>query len=450
MPLRFTAAGRPAGAFEIYLSYRPVAAAVARDKRMIALLLAIGLALLWAVLYRIVARASRRLRRQAAENYGLARHDPLTGLPNRTMLGRAGRPRRAPRTAPRRLGRRAADRSRAVQRDQQHARRRQRRRGAARGRRAPAGRLRRFARGSRRRRRVRAAEHARCHHRQRRGACRAACWRRSSRRSRSTSSRSTSRRASAWPCSASTRTTRACCCSAPTWRSRTPARSAAGSRSTRPLLERADAPRLKLLGQVRGALLAGEFVLHYQPKVDLRDRRITGVEALVRWQHPELGLLAPDRFIELIEQTSLIGPLTFEVIEQALRQIAAWQRRGIALQVAVNLSARNLLDRDLPSRVAGTAARARCDSRAAGAGGHRERRDGRSRPRRARARGAAPDGRRRRDRRLRHGQRVVRVHRRAACDGAEDRPQLRDGHRRPATATGRSSARRSTSRATSA
>jgi EAL domain-containing protein (putative c-di-GMP-specific phosphodiesterase class I) len=118
-----------------------------------------------------------------------------------------------------------------------------------------------------------------------------------------------------------------------------------------PRLERADAPRLRLLGQVRGALAAGEFVLHYQPKVDLLDRRITGVEALVRWEHPELGLLGPDRFIELIEQTSLIGPLTNEVIEQALSQIAAWRRRGIALEVAVNLSARNLLDAGLPARV---------------------------------------------------------------------------------------------------
>ena len=119
-----------------------------------------------------------------------------------------------------------------------------------------------------------------------------------------------------------------------------------------PRLERADAGRLKLLGQVRGALAAGEFVLHYQPKVDLQDRRIRGVEALVRWQHPDLGLLPPDRFIEPIEQTALIGPLTLEVIDQALRQIAAWQRRGIVLQVAVNLSARNLIDAELPRHVA--------------------------------------------------------------------------------------------------
>ena len=80
MPLRFAASGPPEGAFEIYLSYRPIAAAIASDKRTIALLVAIGLALLWAILYRIVARASRRLRSQARENDRLARYDQLTGL----------------------------------------------------------------------------------------------------------------------------------------------------------------------------------------------------------------------------------------------------------------------------------------------------------------------------------------------------------------------------------
>jgi EAL domain-containing protein (putative c-di-GMP-specific phosphodiesterase class I) len=103
---------------------------------------------------------------------------------------------------------------------------------------------------------------------------------------------------------------------------------------------------------VRRALAGGEFILHYQPKVDLRDRSITGVEALVRWEHPELGLLPPARFIPLIEQTGLIGPLTHYVIERALTQIVAWRRRGIDVEVSVNLAARNLVDRELPDRIA--------------------------------------------------------------------------------------------------
>ena len=148
VPLRFKASGPPAGAFEIYLSYKPVAATVAKDKRTIALLLAIGLALLWAILYRIVARASLRLRRQADENYHLARHDTLTGLPNRMRFSEEVRSRGAPGGE----GGGAADRHRALQRDQQHARRRERRRGAARGRAAPAERLRRELRGARGRR----------------------------------------------------------------------------------------------------------------------------------------------------------------------------------------------------------------------------------------------------------------------------------------------------------
>ncbi|HYB23910.1 MAG TPA: hypothetical protein VED41_08950, partial [Solirubrobacteraceae bacterium] len=86
VPLRFAASGPPEGAFEIYLSYRTIAAAVAHDERMIALLIAIGLALLWVALYPIVAGASRRLRQQAEDNYSLARYDQLTGLPNRTLF----------------------------------------------------------------------------------------------------------------------------------------------------------------------------------------------------------------------------------------------------------------------------------------------------------------------------------------------------------------------------
>src|SRR5664279_2107792 len=107
-----------------------------------------------------------------------------------------------------------------------------------------------------------------------------------------------------------------------------------------------------LLGEARGALERGELILYYQPKMDLQNATITGVEALVRWRHPKRGLLAPHMFIPLIEQTALIGPLTLHVIDAALMQMVAWRERGIHLEMSVNLSARNLLDPELPSQVA--------------------------------------------------------------------------------------------------
>ena len=113
-----------------------------------------------------------------------------------------------------------------------------------------------------------------------------------------------------------------------------------------------DVANLTLVAELRRALAEHELVLNYQPKAELASGEITSVEALVRWQHPQRGLVAPDAFIPLAQETSLIGPLTLYVIEEALRQIHAWQQEGIELRVAVNLSTRNLLDRALPKQVA--------------------------------------------------------------------------------------------------
>ena len=102
--------------------------------------------------------------------------------------------------------------------------------------------------------------------------------------------------------------------------------------------------RLALVAELRRGIEEGQLVVHYQPKADLRSRRVSGVEALVRWEHPTRGLLAPDKFVSLAEQTGLIRPLTYVVLETALRQCRAWRDDGFDLDVAVNLSVHNLMD----------------------------------------------------------------------------------------------------------
>jgi diguanylate cyclase (GGDEF)-like protein len=104
------------------------------------------------------------------------------------------------------------------------------------------------------------------------------------------------------------------------------------------------ARRLAMVGELRHAIEANQLVLHYQPKVSVRDRRVCGFEALVRWMHPERGLVPPDEFIALAEQSGLIRPLTDWVIAKVLQQSAGWRRRGLALPIAVNLSVYNLRD----------------------------------------------------------------------------------------------------------
>jgi diguanylate cyclase (GGDEF)-like protein len=109
--------------------------------------------------------------------------------------------------------------------------------------------------------------------------------------------------------------------------------------------------RLTLLTELRRAIDRGELVLHYQPKVDLRTGEIHGVEALVRWEHAERGTIPPDEFIPPAQKTGVIGPLTMFVLDEALRQCRAWALQGLELCVAVNLSTRNLLDVHLPDTV---------------------------------------------------------------------------------------------------
>ena len=110
--------------------------------------------------------------------------------------------------------------------------------------------------------------------------------------------------------------------------------------------------RLSMLADFRRALLADEIVVHYHPIVDLRaNRRVHGAEALVRWQHPELGLLQPGAFLQIVEQTGLIASLTSRVIDRSIAECARWHAEGRPLSISVNLSMRNLLDPQLPREV---------------------------------------------------------------------------------------------------
>ena len=113
------------------------------------------------------------------------------------------------------------------------------------------------------------------------------------------------------------------------------------------------ARRLALLSELRDGIPRGELVLHYQPKVDLTTRQTTGVEALVRWQHPREGLLMPAQFMPEAERSELIEPLTRWVLDTALRQQREWRDAGRDLTMAVNISARSLTrDSELPAVVA--------------------------------------------------------------------------------------------------
>ena len=102
------------------------------------------------------------------------------------------------------------------------------------------------------------------------------------------------------------------------------------------------ARRLALLADLRQCIARDELVLHYQPKIDLRTGEVSGVEALIRWQHPVQGLLPPGTFMPEVENTELIEPLTRWVLNEALRQQHVWRSEGIDLSIAVNISAHSL------------------------------------------------------------------------------------------------------------
>jgi diguanylate cyclase (GGDEF)-like protein len=352
VPLRFASSGRPAGVFEIYLSYRPIAAALTRDKRMIALLIAVGLALLWSILYRIVARASRRLRQQAAENDRLARYDPLTGLPNRMLFieGIEDAVRRSERR-PDAVGILLIDLDRFTEINNTL--------GTANGDLVlceVARRLRRSVRDDALVARLAGDGYAVLVHGTQGvpDALNAAAAIQASFESPIVLDDVEVRVEASIGIAAMGEHA-----DAPNVLLQRSDAALAHARSRHsgvevysPECDHFDATRLKLLTEVSGALERGEFILQYQPKIELQSGRITGVEALVRWHHREHGVLAPAEFIPLIEQTALIRPLTLALVGQALDQLVIWRDLGIDIRMSVNLSARNLLDAQLPQRIA--------------------------------------------------------------------------------------------------
>ena len=352
VPLRFAASGPPAGVFEIYLSYRPIAVALTRNKRMIVALIAIGLALLWSILYRIVARASRRLRQQADENDHLARYDPLTGLPNRTLFieGIEDAVRRS-KDRPDTVGVLLIDLDRFTEINNTL--------GTANGDLVlceVARRLRSNVQEDALVARLAGDGYAVLVHGSRGVAdalSTAAVIQAGFESTIVLDHVEVGVEASIGIAVIGEHA------DAPSILLQRADTALAHARSRHsavevysPEFDHFDAARLTLLSEARGALGRGEFVLQYQPQIELQSGRITGVEALVRWHHPVHGLLAPPRFIPLIEQTALIGPLTLALIDQALGQLVVWRNLGIDVQMSVNLSARNLLDAELPQRIA--------------------------------------------------------------------------------------------------
>ncbi|MGH3939711.1 MAG: putative bifunctional diguanylate cyclase/phosphodiesterase [Pseudonocardiaceae bacterium] len=110
--------------------------------------------------------------------------------------------------------------------------------------------------------------------------------------------------------------------------------------------------RFQLVTQFRQALDTGQVDVHYQPQLALLTRQVIGVEALVRWHHPEFGMLDPEEFVAIVEATGLIDALTGFVLDRSLQQCRTWLDRGLSLTVSVNLSVRNLADAEFSDRVA--------------------------------------------------------------------------------------------------
>jgi diguanylate cyclase (GGDEF)-like protein len=351
VPVRFEDEPGIPGAVELYFPYRPIARAIGHDTRTTYLFLIGGLALLYAALFRIVKRASRRLRLQADENEYLALHDHLTGLPNRTLfLDRA----RQAIAARRREGKGIAimlidlDRFKEVNDTLGHHYGDELLKELA-------ARLRVLLRDADSVARLGGDEFAFL--------------------LPSVSDAQSAIQIAQRVGNALQRPFVLDGLPIETEASIGIALCPQHGEDVEALLRRVDVAlyvaketrthyalydfeqdeyqpqRLALIGELRRAIAGRELFLVYQPQAALVDGRVQCVEALVRWEHPDRGLVGPDEFIPLAQHTGLIGPLTLYVLETAARQCRAWREEGLDLSVSVNVATRNLLDLHFPAQV---------------------------------------------------------------------------------------------------
>jgi diguanylate cyclase (GGDEF)-like protein len=341
VPLRLTD-GRVGGVFEMYMPYAPVAAAIRHDVRTLAMILLGGIAFLWAALFPIVLGASRRMRRHAAEAQYLALHDRLTGLPNRTLYVDRGR--QALLAATRRGARVAVlvvdvDRFKEINDTLGH-------RYGDDLLRQVEPRLRGALRAGDTVARVGADEF---------GVLLADVGGNDGtievvKRIQQALDQpfvvddvpvaiEATVGAALFPDHAGN-------IDELLQRADVALHAAKAAKSGwqmyEPRHDESTRPRLTLLPELREALARRQLVLHYQPQLDVVTGSISHVEALVRWLHPTRGLLMPDAFLPVAEQTGMIHSLTRYVLDEALAQCKRWRRSGFDLGVAVNLSARSL------------------------------------------------------------------------------------------------------------
>ena len=351
VPVTFGDVPEPAGALEIYLPYEPIADAIERDTTRLYLLLGAGLGLLWAALFRIVYGASRRLNRQTIDSEHQALHDALTDLPNRTLF--YDRVQQAV-TAASRNGTHAAvmlmdlDRFKEINDTLGHH----------------SGDLLLRGIGPRLRAALRDNDTV-----ARLGGDEFGVLLPSvSGVETAVSVANKIREALSEPYSLAGLTVEAEASigvalspdqgeDAPTLLQRADVamyvakRSATGVEVYASEHDRNSRRRLTLVGDLRRAIAAGDLLVRYQPIVDMRTREVHAVEALLRWHHPRHGVVAPDEFVRMAEDTGLMQPLTAFVLEASLRQRHGWRQAGYDFPVSVNLSMRNLHDVGLPDEI---------------------------------------------------------------------------------------------------